>query len=397
MLSANGIRTALLFCLGCSVVHSVYAENTGGVDFSGSGFLTLSAGKMLSGTRGAVLDRNCPCFVADYAEGAVYDGRGGLQFGPDSRLGLQGKAESKDANLSATVQVIARGADGDIDLEWLYGTYQLADNTVIQFGRKRLPLFYYSDVQDVGFALPWTHLPPQVYGWEAVNYNGLSLQHQTKLAGWSASFNVLAGSENVNDSGYWKIYNGKASRTQVKWGNIVGGDVTLSRDWFETRLVYIQSTTKAENLTGIWNANQQTYVPTTDPALLGLVSRQRIYGAAFNADVDDWMVRSEFLYIDRTSATFKDSAELVALGRRFGKWQLFGTVSHYGSIAVVSAGGDPQNQENHTNRSITLRYDLTPTSDIKLQLDSQQGNSGALYSPNYGDAQLLTAAYDRVF
>lgn len=387
----------LVFLAAIFAASVVHGEQVSGFEFSGSGFLTIAAGKMLGGTRASVLDRNCPCFTADYAQGAVYDGRSGLQLAPDSKLGLQGKAQLSDTRFSVTAQAVSRGAqNGRIDLEWLYGNYQLTDDTVVQFGRKRLPMFYYSDIQDVGFALPWTHLPPQFYGWEGVNYNGVNLRHQARWGDWAATINVLAGNESNRDSGYWKIYNGTQSRTDIKWSNIIGGELTLAKDWYETRVVYIQSDTRRSSVT-TWDSVSQSYMPSADPNLTGNGTRQNIYGLAFNADPGDWIFRSELLYINRPGATYKDYAQLVGAGRRFGEWQLMVTASHYGGQAVVAMGGDTQGQENHTSRSLTLRYNLTHSSDIKLQLDSQKDQGGANWTPKYGDARLLTLSYDRVF
>jgi len=130
------------------------AANCDAIEYSGSGFMTLGVGKMLSGTRANVSDYNCPCFNADYAQGGIYDGRSNLQWRPDTKIGVQGSASID--NFSLTAQVVARGADtGNVGLEWLYGSYKMNDNITFQLGRKRLPMFYYSDVQDIGVALPW--------------------------------------------------------------------------------------------------------------------------------------------------------------------------------------------------------------------------------------------------
>lgn len=377
---------------------SAFAGQRGGIEYSGSGFLTVGVGKMIGGTSAAVLDRNCPCFAADYAQGAVYDGSSGLQLGPDSKLGLQGTVKVVDSPISITSQVVSRGAtNGKVDIGWLYGSYQISDNTVVQLGRKRLSMFYYSDIQDVGFALPWVHLPPQQYGWEAVNYNGINVLHKNRFGDWSATINVLAGSENVTDSGYWKIYNGQQSKASVKWNGIFGGDISLVKDWFEARFAYIQSDTSRTNTSGTWNSATQSFVAATDAFQLGNVTQQKIYSAAFNVDTNDWMIRSEVLFIDRPGAAFKDNAYLLGAGRRFGSYLLMATTSGYRSEAVVSAGGDPAGQEQHTSDSLVLRYDLDEASDIKFQFDNQKDRGGINWTPRYGDAQLLTAAYDKVF
>jgi hypothetical protein len=391
----NGALLMIGLCVGTTLVQAKGMEDWG---FSGSGFLTVGAGIMLGGTRGQVMDKQCPCFVADYAQNALYDGRNGLQFRPDSKLGLQGTATLPDPRVSVTSQIVSRGSEnGHIDLEWLYGTYRLTESTSIQVGRKRLPMFYYSDSQDVGFSLPWTHLPPQLYGWEVVNYNGINVQHRNQLGEWDVSANILAGSEHARDSGYWKVYEGQSSRTDVDWKNILGATVLLSKDWFETRLAYIQSSTERHNIGGVWSSATQTYVPSTDPFLNGNVTRQKIYTAAFSVDYNDWLVLSEFLYIDRPGANFKDHANRLGVTRRFGDWEATANVSEYHSQAVTALGADSQGQESHIDRSLTARYFLTSQSDIKMQLDMQHDRGGINWTPRYGDARLLTLAYDRIF
>jgi hypothetical protein len=392
------LREMLLWAALCVGSCAAQAETSSEWGFSGSGFFSVGAGLMLGGTRAQVLNKQCPCFIADYAQNAIYDGRNGLQFAPDTKLGLQGIATLPDPRFSITAQAVSRGSqNGSIDMEWLYGTYHLSDNTSIQIGRKRLPLFYYSDSQDVGFVLPWTHLPPQVYGWEAVNYNGINVQHRDQFGDWDVSANVLAGSEHAKDSGYWKIYNGQNSQTDVDWKNIVGGNVTFINDWFETRLAYIQSATQRHNINGVWNSGAQALQPATDPFISGNVTRQQIYSAAFNLDFSNWVVLSEFLFIDRSGTSFKDHANRLGVTRRFGKWEATANVSEYHSQAVTALGGDPLGQESHLDRSLTARYYLTAVSDIKLQLDVQHDRGGINWSPKYGDARLLTLVYDRIF
>jgi hypothetical protein len=385
----------IVSCAALGMIPVAHGESLGALDFFGSGFLSVGAGAMLGGTSAAVAGRNCPCFVTDYAQASVYDAHSAVQWKPESKLGLQGTAALQDSHFSVTAQAVARGVqNGSVDLEWLYGTYQFTDNTSIQVGRKRLPMFYYSDIQNVGFALPWTHLPPQFYGWEAVNYNGVNLRHLARLGDWDATLNVLAGSENINDSGYWKIYNGPQSRTSVKWKNILGGDLTLVNDWFETRFAYIQSDTERQSYT-VWNNASQSYVAATDTLMAGQGSRQNIYTFSVNMDPGDWLLRSELLYIHRPGATYNDTAQLAGIGHKFCDWQVMATVSRY--QAVAANGGDPQGQEGHVSRALTGRYNLTQKSAIKAQFDSQKDHGGANWAPRNGDATLLTFSYDMVF
>jgi hypothetical protein len=118
-------RIACLF-VSLFAVTVVQGEQLGNIDFTGNGFLTVGIGSMLGGSNSTVLGRNCPCFTTDYAQAAIYDGRSGMQWGADSKLGLQGTAALQNSNFSVTAQAVSRGAkNGKIDIEWLYGSYQL--------------------------------------------------------------------------------------------------------------------------------------------------------------------------------------------------------------------------------------------------------------------------------
>lgn len=399
---AAALSTALL---GIPSLGS--ATEFGGIDFNGSGFMTLGLGHMLGGSSGSASDFRKPFFVADYAQGGVYEGKGGLQWKPDSKIGVQGVATLPDKRFSVTGQLVSRGArEGAVNLEWLYASFKVNDNFTLQAGRKRIPMFYYSDTQDIGVALPWTHLPPQLYGWEAVNYNGVNLAYRGQWAGWDASANLLAGNESKKESGYWKVYRGRNNRTDIRWDHILGGDLTLGKDWFETRLVYLQSQLRQQNVSGSLDTDPAS--PTfgsyvgAESSFSSPAGKQKIYGITFNVDYENVLVRSEFIRISHDDAlAYTDLAQILGAGYRFGKWTPMVTVSNYRSQANASAGSDPSGQEAHRTQSLTLRYDLSTSSDIKIQYDLQKDRSGANYTVDgfnrFGNARLLSATYDVVF
>ncbi|NTV10510.1 MAG: hypothetical protein HGA47_07015 [Zoogloea sp.] len=381
------------------------AVEFGGMDFNGSGFMTLGAGKMLGGSSGTVSDFKKPVFVADYAQGGIYDGSSGLQWKPDSKLGLQGVATLPDRRFSVTGQVVSRGArDGAMDLEWLYGSFKLNENFTIQAGRKRIPMFYYSDTQDIGLALPWTHLPPQLYGWEAVNYNGVNLAYRGQWSDWDAAVNLLAGREAKRQSGYWTVYQGRDNRTDIRWNNLLGGDISLAKGWLETRFVYLQSRMQEMNVSGSWDSdpNSPTYGSYINPdaGFTSPAGKQQIFGLSFNIDYENFLLRSEAVRINHnTQAGYSDLAQILGVGYRIGKWTPMYTVSNYKAKPMAGVT-DPM--EAHRTQSITLRYDLTTASALKLQLDIQKDRSTNPPYPvdgvnTFGDAKLLTATYDVVF
>lgn len=393
------LKAIVLLCMFATT--NSHAVEVNGIEYSGSGFMTIAAGKMLGGTSGNVGGYNCPCYVADYANAAIYDGGGGLQWRPDSKLGLQGNISFDNQRFSLTAQAVSRGAEnGGADLEWLYGSYKLNNKITFQAGLQRLPMFYYSDAQDIGFSLPWTHLPTWLYGWQAVNYTGASMKYQDQFGGWSANANLFGGNEHNKDSGYWKVYgNGAQSVTNVNWTNILGANLTLSKDWFETRVVYMQSNTQDQAVSNIWNWSPTnpgyTVAPVPAP-----VAKQQVYGLTIKADYQDWQIYYELINIDHPGLTYKDYSQNFATGYRYGKWLPMLTWGEYWG-KVVTAGVLPNAPSSVANSqqtiSLSMKYDLTTSSDLKLEYDITRDHSDPSFTPRYGSSNLLTFAYDRVF
>ena len=377
---------AALFALFAQAAHAQSpAANPPSIpaslEFTGSGFLSATAGRVLGGTHDPATDvgYRCPCFISDYAQAGVYES-GRLRAGPDSRLGVQGSVMSADRRYGATAQLVSRGAaNGALNLEWAYGVIELNSRLTLQFGRKRLPLFAYSEVQDVGLAIPWTHLPPQLYGWEIVNYNGGNLLYRDIWFGWASALNVFTGSETARNAGYWKIYNGKDSRTAARWTDIVGTEWKMARNGFEARYVYMQS-------------NTQNRLAGEDDAGYSERRRQRIHGVSLTYDQDRWLARAELLWIDRSADYGRDYAQLYALGYRIGRFTPLVSYSNY-----RQKNNDPDIAESHRTASAVLRYDLTTTSAVKAQFDIWRDRSASGFSSMHGDSRLITISYDRVF
>jgi hypothetical protein len=368
---------SLLLCAGGT--NAIAAEQESA--FSLSGFGTLAAGKVLRGTHDSASDLGygCPCFITDYAHNAVYETKS-LRFKPDSKLGLQAQWTSPSKQYSMTTQIISRGAaNGALNVEWLYGTAEISPNLTLQVGRKRLPLLQFSEVQDVGHALPWIHLPPQVYGWEVVNYNGVNLRYRDEFKSWFVNANTFLGSETNKNSGFWKIYNGKASKTSSKWSNIVGAEVKLSKGWFDARGFYMQSNT--QNL---------DYATST---LYSTATKQKITGLSLNADFGKPFAAVEVLSINRKADYGGDKAQLIYAGYRLGKFTPLISFANY----AQSLNDPTAAAERHRTLSAALRYDINASSALKMQLDSWKDKSGIGFASQHGNSTLFSISYDRVF
>jgi len=350
--------------------------------FSLSGFASLVAGKVVSGERQDPYFRYaCPCFIADYGHGALYSNK--WSIGQESKVGLQG-TYTLTPQLSATAQVVGRGVDGvKARLEWAYVSYDLNDSWTLQLGRKRLPIYYYSDFQDVGYAYPWVRPPSDIYGWEIVNYNGVNATYRGDWAGWAAKSNVFFGREDSRGNLMQRIY--YDTPQDVTWKKILGGDLVLSRGVLTTRATYIQSDVQQ------WDPTDGSRITPAADAEHGS-EKQRIYGLSANVDIDNWFVRSEYSVFDRSGYSYKSRAYMLGAGVRLGDLTPMLTHTRYRERNAFT----PDAIQHDRGWSATLRYELGASSALKLQLDHFKDLSGV--DLDYvGTSRLVSFSLDTVF
>ncbi|MBY0235951.1 MAG: hypothetical protein K2W93_13295, partial [Burkholderiaceae bacterium] len=147
-------HSRLFIALSLGLGLGLAAQQARAQEFSGSGFASLVVGRTtgdcVSSGLAPAFSKGCTRYIADWGHAGVYEDE--LSASPESRIGLQGTVKF-NPSFSVTGQVTARGLkDQHANLEWLYLAYQIAPEWSLQVGRKRLPLYYYSDFQDVGYA-----------------------------------------------------------------------------------------------------------------------------------------------------------------------------------------------------------------------------------------------------
>ena len=351
------------------------------ITYNFNGFGTVAVGKVISGdvAEESYVSYQCPCFITDYNNGGIYQDDDGWRFDQESRLGVQLNVNFTD-KLSFVTQVMARAVDSELSLEWAYLSYQLSDKFTLQAGRKRIPLYFYSEFQDVGFAYNWLRPPQTLYGWEASNYNGANIRYSDTLRDWSLTANLYAGKETVDDAPYNDLYD--VVSQDSKWDKIRGVDIELNRDWFTARLIYMTS----ENSTTERPDSNAFYSPPTDQTVIGL---------SLNADFGDWFILSEMNVNKREDKadglTVRSPASMVAVGYRTGKWTPFVSWSRFWDKSNNLELYEP---ERFTDTSFTLRYDLSNNSALKAQINRLQDKS--LYN-FVGDSTVFAMSYDFIF
>lgn len=349
-----------------------------------SGFMSVVAGAALSGSYNEPLAYNpqidCPCVMTDWSNGGVYEGSN-WTFQPDTKAGIQFSYDLTK-QISFTSQLVRRASDNssdwDKDLQWAYVTYKLADNWSVDAGRKRIPLYFYSDFQDVGFAYTMITPSSAMYGWEVTNYNGASLNHTMNWGGANVQASLFGGGSTVQENHYTELYSSISANTQ--WNNIVGTTLEASKDWWTVRAVYLKANVQFED----------TAIGFKDR------SDMNAYSLAFNGDFGEWFFVSEVGQNNRKDADWPEHQRVAApaysagVGYRFAdQWTAMINTAQY-----RERSNDPYYEYSRwQTNSVVVRYDLTPKSDIKIQFDKQDDKSFNFT----GDGDLLRVSYDVVF
>lgn len=357
-------------------------------EFSYNGFGSIGLGRVLTkspGNPGGVLgagnppavdstidDGQCPCAIADWVHAGVYDTEWSIR--PDTVLGLQGRMNVDD-KLSLTAQMTNHISKNDAgaDLQWLFASYDLNSSWTLQAGRKRLPLYAYSDYMDVGYAYPWLRPPQDLYGWQIVNYNGANVMYRNTFGDYGVTWNTWAGSETDKDNVLLnKFY--YFDTVKESWDNIVGTYVDVNGDWWQARVIYMR------------NIVDRTVGETQKTP-----SEQHIYGVALSVDRDNVVLRSEFNKFIRPGAEDYYESSLIGVGYRIGNFLPMFTHSYFKENFKPSPAD--MNEVHYTN-SVSLSWDFRSNMAAKVQYDDFTDHS---HWPFVGNTKTIAFALDFVF
>jgi hypothetical protein len=341
-----------------------------------SGFASIVGGQIVNNpTPGLSPDPSLtpPIYIADWSNWGTYNKS--FSFKPESRAGAQAVIGFTE-DLKFTGQVVIRGVDTTPNITWAFLSYNITSDWEVQVGRKRIPLYYYSDFQDIGYSYPWVSPPPEVYGWEATNFNGASLRHKGTVGDTTYTVSLFGGQEHINKDRY--MLSSGQPETDVAWKDIRGGDLEISKGWLTLRGVYLQ-------------ANPE-FTDRLD-ASLNHIQKMKAFGLAANADFNDLFFLTEYGQNTRTTPNnleYKAPCYTVGVGYRVGKWTPFLNFAKYWENTTDSSYAPV----NYKRGAFTLRYDLTSNSAIKVQLDRYLEFNGTTFTT---DSTIVRVAFDVVF
>jgi hypothetical protein len=289
------------------------------------------------GTLGAVhSDYSQAEFIGNVIQPSGPGYSGSWSATPDSDLGGQANLTLTEA-LSGVVQVLSRDdADGNFkpEVEWANLKYAFTPDFAVRIGRVVLPTYQHSDIQNVGYVLPWVRLPIEIsYTDTSEHSDGLDLLYRVKTGPFTHDLEAQLGSTLEDLPG---------SAFTSDRADIVALSDTVQHGDTSIHLAY------------------QNYAHTGYPS-----ARLQIGSAGVTYDPGAWFVTGDSAYTH--DAFFGDFfAWYVSACVRLGR---FAPYLIYSTTRATSAGTSGlQSLGDERTAAVGVRWDFARNFDFKLQM-----------------------------
>lgn len=355
-----------------------------------SGFGSIIAGKTL----GTVDDPLNPgetrdeILTADFYDVGQYSND--VTMIPESIFALQVTTDIQ-TDFKITAQLVAKGVDNfQPEFDWYYLTYKAASNLTLMAGRRNIPMYYFSEYSEVGYAYPWMRPPSNLYWWQITQFNGVHALYDFEAGDYSNTITFFYGNEFSDDNAemlyYDKLYGGTAQSVDEIWKNITGLNWNISGENFDLRFVYFQN--DRDRVTTQQDGSIPDYTPFS----------QFFVGVGGAIDINQLTVLFDANYVeyDDDVGTIYPTY-LLSLVYNIGNYQPY--VSYSKADHENSKGAAPtKDLEEHYISSIGLRHNFLANAALKLQFDhfEEQGDEATGWA-YHGSSDTVTVGVDFIF
>ncbi len=396
-------RSLILGSLLTSSLLAAAPAKAGFDDIQISGFGSIVAGQTLSS--GEV-------YTADWHDVGQYEND--LAFEPESMLAVQARGNLTD-KLSFTAQLVAKGVDDfRPEFDWYYLTYEATDNLSLMAGRRTIPMYYFSEFYEVGFAYPWMRPPSNLYWWQINFFDGLHASYSFATGNFDHTVTVFYGNENDDDNTeLGTLYNRGFNKVSEEWKDITGFNWVINGSFYDLRFVHFTMDRDRVYYNG-------SSVPSDSSG--GAVFRQgdyTFYGVGGSAQLGNWGVYFDYNLVETEDFLDNNVAVdnytefptfLVTLTYTMGDYQPFisyskadqtGTESRdpsTGALLPRAPGQADDDYEQHVLTSIGMKYNLSSSTSLKVQYDNFDDQG---YAPQgwdfHGDSETISIGVDFIF
>ncbi|MCV2883539.1 porin [Aestuariibacter sp. AA17] len=327
-------------------------------------------------------------FTADFYDVGQYDND--LSFKPETVFAIQARSDLGEG-LSVTAQLVAKGTDDfEPEFDWYYITYKPTDDWTLLAGRRNIPMYYFSEFSEVGYAYPWMRPPSNLYWWQVTQFNSVQAIYTFDWGDLTNSLNFFYGNEYSDDNKemlfYDRLFGGNATRIDEIWTNITGFNWNMSGEMFDLRFVYFRNDRDRDT----YNPDGSiTVADTYDQFFVGL-------GGVINLDPITLLFDYNYVEYDDVVGTVYPTWLLSAV-YTIGDFQPY--ISY--SKADHEQDKEPfvtEDLEEHYVLGIGLRYNFHPQAALKIQYDKfkDQGDAATFYN-FHGDAENIAIGVDFIF
>lgn len=343
----------------------------------GSSFLRGNPPSMVIGSEDAV-------FQSDSPTSGIYDND--VSFKPDTIFGLQISADLADG-LSVTGQITGSGGeDFDANIAWAYISYELNQSWTMVAGRQRIPLFFYSDFLDVGYAYHWVRVPTETQI-PMDTLDGIQLRHTGVVGDWDTRIQLYGGSsdnktENLGDT--------------LALDNAAGAVFYASNDWLQLRATHVVADFFLEETGDLFGQGDSDPV---DSHFTGIAAHLSL-GSGFI--VGEYVTYTFEDAIQPIGWTTFDGAYISA-GYRLGDFTphiTYSTENQEIEDSVFAAFGLTDGDQGSDSVTLGIRWDFHPQAAFKLEYQTRADESDENIKAYYGDSNevdLVSAGFDVIF
>jgi hypothetical protein len=321
-----------------------------------------------------------------------------------------------DRDTSVITQLVSKGEnDFETKAEWMYLKHTFDNGITAKIGRIRKPNYLLSEYFDVGYAMPWTQAPVEVYGVLELtaNYEAVDLSYDFDIGDWTstlqAQYGRAVGDETISNDLFAFNY------------SMTDGELTLRAGYSRADVEVVAGSTTAGLVTGVNSALSATNL--TGEQVSGAVEGT-FAGLAAMYDNGTILAIAEYTSLTVDSA-FADQDGYYAMGGyRIGQWMPYLTYAFEETtdnnkraatsllaptgnpaiddptLAAINAGLAALNSEQ-TRTALGVRYDVKPGVALKLQYDMvDTGDTAGEFdstAPSDGKANIVSFSIDTVF
>ena len=322
-----------------------------------------------------------------------------------------------DNRTSVITQLVSKGEnDFDTRADWLYLKHSFGNGLTVKAGRLRKPNYLLSEFFDVGYAMPWTQPPVEVYGVleTSANYEAVDLTYDFEIGDWSA---------------YTQVQYGRSITSEIVSKNLLAfnfsmnnGDLTLRAGYSQADAGIVSGSDTDTQVSGINTAIASTNIAGDSPSLGG-TNKGTFFGLAAMYDDGQMVLISEYNSLTVDSILGDQDGYYVMGGYRFGQWMPYLTVAHEettddsdrvatsipgfpgtdaqeaATLATINGALTALNVEQDRT-ALGVRYDWKPGVAVKVQYDMVDvGDTAGEFdeTPAEDTANILSITIDTVF